>query len=48
MREQTDQVWRRADWESSERGILIKEAIMGLTRNLELGEFTGIHKDDST
>ena len=32
--------------ESNERDILIEGAIMGLGRNLVLGKFPGIHKDE--
>ena len=32
--------------ENKKKDILIKGAIMGLARNLALGKFLGIHKDD--
>ena len=32
--------------ENKKRNILIEGAIMGLTRNLALEKFPGIHKDD--
>ena len=32
--------------DSNERSILVEGAIMGLERNLVLGKFPGIHKDD--
>ena len=44
MREQDGRVKEGIEWESNERNILIKEAIMG--RNLVLEKFQGIHKDD--
>ena len=40
------QVEGRTERKSKERDILIEGAIMGLTRNLALEKFTGIHKDD--
>ena len=36
----------RTEEESKERDISIEEAIVGLARNLALGKFPGIHKDD--
>ena len=38
--------WGKAERESKKRGILNERAIMWLVRNLALGKFTGIHKDD--
>ena len=46
MRDQEDRVARGMDRESNERVILIEGATMGLGRNLILGNFPGIHKDD--
>ena len=37
----------RTEMESKERDILIEGFIMGLTRNLALKTFPGIHKDVS-
>ena len=34
--------------ESKERGIFIEEPIMGFRRNVALGKFSGIYKDDTT
>ena len=34
--------------ENSEKDILTEGPIMGLGRNLVLGKFSGIHKDDSS
>ena len=38
--------WRKVRDESKERDILIEDAIMRLARNLALGKFPGIHKND--
>ena len=46
MREQEGQVEGGTDRDSNEKDILIEGAIMGLGRNLVLGKFSGIHKDD--
>ena len=46
MREQDGQVGERTEKESKERDILIDGSIMGLARNLALGKFPGIHKDN--
>ena len=45
-REQDSPVTGGTKWESNERDILIEGAIMGLGRNLVLGKFSGIHKDE--
>ena len=34
------------EWKSNERVNLIEKAIIMLGRNLALGKFPGIHKDD--
>ena len=36
----------RTEKERKERDILIEGAIKGLARNMALGKFPGIHKDD--
>ena len=38
--------WRKNRDESKKRDILIEVTIIGLTRNLALENFPGIHKDD--
>ena len=40
--------WRKDRDEKKERESLIERAIMGLARNLTLGKFPEIHKDDSS
>ena len=40
--------WEEEREESKERDIFIEGAIMGLVRNLALGKFPGIQKDDSS
>ena len=37
---------RRMEWESNEREILIERTTMELGRNLELGKYPKIHKND--
>ena len=37
---------KREDRERKERDILIEGAIKGLSRNIALGKFPGIHKND--
>ena len=46
MWEKDGQIGGRTKRENKERDILIEGAIMGLARNLALGKFPGIHKDD--
>ena len=46
LRERDDLDGGRIERESKERDILIEGAIMGLTRNLALEKYPGIHKDD--
>ena len=38
--------WRKNRDESKERDNLIEGAIVGLARNLVLGKFSGLHKDN--
>ena len=46
MSDQDSQDGGRTERENKERDILIEEAIMGQVRNLALGKFPGIHKND--
>ena len=46
MKEWDDQNEGRRERETKERDIMIEGAIMGLAKNLALGNFLGIHKDD--
>ena len=46
MRERHGQVEGRMERKSNDIGILIEEVIMGLGRNLGLGKYQAIHKDD--
>ena len=46
MRNQEDKVGGWTEGKSNEREILREGAIIGLGRNLVLGKFSGIHKDD--
>ena len=46
MRELDGRVGGRTERENKERDVLIEGDIVGLGRNLVLGKFPGIHKDD--
>ena len=47
MREQDGPDRGGMEWERNEKDLLVEGLIMGLGRNLVLGKFPGIHKDDS-
>ena len=46
MREWNGQDGGRKGRESKESNLFIEGAIMGLAKNIALGKFPGIHKDD--
>ena len=46
MREQDSLDGERTQMESKERDILTEGVIMGLTRNMALDKFPGIHKNE--
>ena len=46
IREQDDQVTGGAKWKDNERGILLEGAIIGRGRNMVLGQFPRMHKND--
>ena len=48
MREWDDQDGEKTERKRKERDILIEGTILGLARNLALGKFPGIHKDNTS